>query len=145
MVAVETFIAERPLSAKGNRVAGPPVAEPVYVYPRPYNWGPGPLGATQNSSLHSTRPIATLESSRRRRAAARKRLRECFLPGFLRVAMNTRSHRKHGIACSQLFPPHRGLVSLMPMHDPADREPWFHVYFLSHRVSFHCCWRSFDE
>jgi hypothetical protein len=41
MVAVETFIAERPLSAKGNRVAGPPVAEPVYVYPRPYNWGRG--------------------------------------------------------------------------------------------------------
>jgi hypothetical protein len=41
MVAVETFIAERPLSAKGNRVAGPPVAEPVYVYPRPYYWGPG--------------------------------------------------------------------------------------------------------
>jgi len=26
------------MSAKGNRVAGPPVAEPVYVYPRPYYW-----------------------------------------------------------------------------------------------------------
>ena len=29
------------MSATGNRVAGPPVAEPVYVYPRPYYWGPG--------------------------------------------------------------------------------------------------------
>jgi outer membrane lipoprotein SlyB len=29
------------MSAKGNRVAGTPVAEPVYVYPRPYYWGPG--------------------------------------------------------------------------------------------------------
>jgi outer membrane lipoprotein SlyB len=29
------------MTAKGNRVAGPPVAEPIYVYPRPYYWGPG--------------------------------------------------------------------------------------------------------
>jgi hypothetical protein len=29
------------MTAKGNRIAGPPVAEPIYVYPRPYYWGPG--------------------------------------------------------------------------------------------------------
>ncbi len=30
------------MSAKGNRIAGPPpIAEPVYVYPPPYYWGPG--------------------------------------------------------------------------------------------------------
>ena len=30
------------MTAKGNRVAAPyVVAEPVYVDPRPYNWGPG--------------------------------------------------------------------------------------------------------
>jgi hypothetical protein len=30
------------MTAKGNRVAAPyVVAEPVYVYPRPYYWGPG--------------------------------------------------------------------------------------------------------
>jgi Glycine-zipper domain len=27
------------MTAKGNRIAGPPVVEPVYVYPRPYYWG----------------------------------------------------------------------------------------------------------
>ena len=29
------------MSATGNRVAGPPLAESVHVYPRPYYWGPG--------------------------------------------------------------------------------------------------------
>src|SRR5262249_1508598 len=29
------------MTAKGNRVAAPYVAEPVYVYPRPYYWGHG--------------------------------------------------------------------------------------------------------
>jgi outer membrane lipoprotein SlyB len=29
------------MTAKGNRVAGPPVAEPVYGYPPPDYWGPG--------------------------------------------------------------------------------------------------------
>src|SRR5271169_5254343 len=29
------------MTAKGNQVAPPYVAEPVYVYPRPYYWGPG--------------------------------------------------------------------------------------------------------
>jgi Glycine-zipper domain len=29
------------MTAKGNRIAGPSVAEPVYIYPRPYYWGPG--------------------------------------------------------------------------------------------------------
>ena len=29
------------MTAKGNRFAAPYVAEPVYVYPRPYYWGPG--------------------------------------------------------------------------------------------------------
>jgi Glycine-zipper domain len=29
------------MTAKGNRIAGPPIAEPIYVYPRPYYWGPG--------------------------------------------------------------------------------------------------------
>jgi outer membrane lipoprotein SlyB len=28
------------MTAKGNRIGGPPVAEPVYVYPPPYYWGP---------------------------------------------------------------------------------------------------------
>jgi len=28
------------MTAKGNRIAGPPIAEPVYVYPRRYYWGP---------------------------------------------------------------------------------------------------------
>ena len=27
------------MTAKGNRIAGPPVVEPVYVYPPPYYWG----------------------------------------------------------------------------------------------------------
>jgi hypothetical protein len=27
------------MSAKGNQIAGPPVVEPVYVYPPPYYWG----------------------------------------------------------------------------------------------------------
>jgi len=27
------------MKAKGNRIAGPPFAEPIYVYPRPYYWG----------------------------------------------------------------------------------------------------------
>jgi hypothetical protein len=26
------------MSAKGNRIPGPPVVEPVYVYPPPYYW-----------------------------------------------------------------------------------------------------------
>jgi len=26
------------MTAKGNRIGGPPVAEPVYVYPTPYYW-----------------------------------------------------------------------------------------------------------
>ena len=30
------------MTAKGNRVAAPVVAEPVYVHPRPYYWGPRP-------------------------------------------------------------------------------------------------------
>jgi Glycine-zipper domain len=29
------------MTAKGNRIGGPPVAELVYVYPPPYYWGPG--------------------------------------------------------------------------------------------------------
>jgi Glycine-zipper domain len=29
------------MAAKGNRIGGPPVAEPVYAYPPPYYWGPG--------------------------------------------------------------------------------------------------------
>jgi outer membrane lipoprotein SlyB len=29
------------MTAKGNRIAGPPVAEPVYAYPPPDYWGPG--------------------------------------------------------------------------------------------------------
>jgi Glycine-zipper domain len=29
------------MSAKGNRLAAPYVPEQVYVYPRPYYWGPG--------------------------------------------------------------------------------------------------------
>jgi outer membrane lipoprotein SlyB len=29
------------MSAKGNRVGGPPVPAPVYAYPPPYDWGPG--------------------------------------------------------------------------------------------------------
>ncbi len=29
------------MTAKGNRFAAPAVVEPVYVYPRPYYWGPG--------------------------------------------------------------------------------------------------------
>jgi outer membrane lipoprotein SlyB len=29
------------MTAKGNRIGGPPVAEPVYAYPPPYYWGPG--------------------------------------------------------------------------------------------------------
>jgi hypothetical protein len=49
--------------------------------------GEGLLGATQNSLLHSTRPIATLESSRSRRAAARERLSECFVPGVLKGSL----------------------------------------------------------
>ena len=28
------------MTAKGNRIGGPPVAEPVYVYPPPDYWGP---------------------------------------------------------------------------------------------------------
>ena len=34
----------RCMTAKGNHIAGPAVAvvEPVYPYPRPYYWGPGP-------------------------------------------------------------------------------------------------------
>ena len=28
------------MTAKGNRIGGQPVAEPVYVYPPPYYWGP---------------------------------------------------------------------------------------------------------
>jgi hypothetical protein len=28
------------MTAKGNRIGGPSVAEPVYVYPHPYYWGP---------------------------------------------------------------------------------------------------------
>ncbi len=28
------------MTAKGNRFAAPPPIEPVYVYPRPYYWGP---------------------------------------------------------------------------------------------------------
>ena len=30
----------RCMTAKGNRIGGPPVAEPVYVYAPPYYWGP---------------------------------------------------------------------------------------------------------
>jgi hypothetical protein len=29
------------MTSKGNRIAAPAYAEPVYFYPRPYNWGPG--------------------------------------------------------------------------------------------------------
>jgi len=29
------------MSAKGNRIGGPPAAGPVYAYPPPYYWGPG--------------------------------------------------------------------------------------------------------
>jgi hypothetical protein len=28
------------MTAKGNPIGGPSVAEPVYVYPHPYYWGP---------------------------------------------------------------------------------------------------------
>jgi hypothetical protein len=28
------------MTAKGNRIGGPPVAEPAYAYPPPYYWGP---------------------------------------------------------------------------------------------------------
>jgi hypothetical protein len=29
------------MTAKGNRIGGPPVAGPIYGYPPPYYWGPG--------------------------------------------------------------------------------------------------------
>ena len=29
------------MTAKGNRIGGPPVVEPGYAYPPPYYWGPG--------------------------------------------------------------------------------------------------------
>jgi hypothetical protein len=28
------------MTAKGNRIGGPPVAAPLYDYPPPYYWGP---------------------------------------------------------------------------------------------------------
>ena len=40
---------------------------------------------------------------------------------------------RHAYAPACCNPPHRGLVSLMPMHVPADREQPFHILF-SHPV-----------